>query len=67
MSGRRPEWPEVRDHCNKFIEASRRTLEQPGLSGPESDTERGRIAALREVLRLADPAPETPSTDTFDY
>lgn len=67
MNERRPEWPEVRDHCEKFIEVARRTLETPGLSASESDTERGKIMALRNVLRLSEPAPETPSDTPIAY
>jgi nitrogen fixation protein len=67
MSERRPEWPEVRDHCKKFIETSRRALEQPLLDVQTTEFERGKIMALRNVLRLSEPAPETPSDTPIKY
>jgi hypothetical protein len=65
MSGRLPEWPVVRAHCEKHIEASRRNLEQRGLDAQTTEFERGQISAMRAILRLSDPAPETPSTEPF--
>lgn len=46
------EWLEIRRWVEQQIEASRDRLEQPG---DVIEFERGRIAALRDLLRLVDP------------
>jgi len=60
MSDLRPSWDRVRSHSEKEIEKARDRLETRGLSEADTEFERGRIKALREVLALADPPKPIP-------
>lgn len=51
-------WRRVSQHCDEALVVARRTLETPGLPQAATEYERGRIAALTEILALADPARE---------
>jgi hypothetical protein len=65
--GRRPEWEEVRDFCEKFIGAAQRNLENRSLSEADTQFERGQIAALRSVLTLERPREEFPPDAPVSY
>ncbi|MCA0276257.1 MAG: hypothetical protein LCH86_09645 [Proteobacteria bacterium] len=45
-------WQTVRDHAEKAVEAARSRLEGTHLTQSETDIERGKIKALRELLEL---------------
>jgi len=50
-------WHDMAIKANEIIEASRTRLEQVDQSQSESQFLRGKIAALREILALAQPRP----------
>jgi hypothetical protein len=54
-------WREMAAKANGIIEASRTRLEQVDQSQSESQFLRGKIAALREILALAQPRSITAS------
>lgn len=59
-------WVQVRDRASAAIEVDRAKLESPGLSHDDSNILRGRIAAHREILALASPAPGiVPGPETY--
>lgn len=43
-------WTAVREHCTTEIESARKRLEAKGFQ--DTEFERGRIAALRDVMKL---------------
>ena len=50
-------WIEVRDRAVALIDAARSRLEQVDQSQNESQFLRGKIAACREILAMAQPKP----------
>jgi hypothetical protein len=48
-------WEAVSAAIGDSLATARRRLETPGLPAPETEHERGRIAALRHILALAEP------------
>lgn len=58
-------WAHVRKHCEAEIALAQARLERIGADPAETQADRGRIAALRGVLRLADPKPD--ATPTIPY
>lgn len=50
------DWKAVKAHAEAEIERSRMRLEAPGLPQPETEHERGRIAALRNLLNELPPS-----------
>lgn len=49
-------WRALTSHATKKMQEARTLLEQPGLEHGPSEFERGRIAALTEILGLGKPA-----------
>lgn len=53
-------WRAVKADAEEAIAYARKRLEQPGLPLPETEHERGRIAALNHILALAEPRDAIP-------
>jgi hypothetical protein len=53
-------WEAVSRAAQEILAQARRRLEQPGLAPEATEFERGRIAAARAVLALAEPRTEIP-------
>ncbi|GAA4108817.1 hypothetical protein ACFFTN_01415 [Aminobacter aganoensis] len=60
-------WQAVRDHAEKAVEASRDRLEGAHLNASETDIERGRIKALREILALGSDKPKPEIVTNVPY
>jgi hypothetical protein len=58
-------WLAVKAHCLAEIEAARARLEAFGMSAEAAEAERGRIAALRGVLRMEASMPDAPMPLTY--
>lgn len=56
-------WQEVKTYAEAEIAAAQLRLETPALPAIETESERGRIKALRGVLDLVKPKQVIPSTD----
>lgn len=54
-------WIAVRNHARDQIHKAHDRLEMKGF--PDSEYERGRIKALKDILELVEPKPEFASTD----
>jgi hypothetical protein len=52
-------WTAVRDHATAAIEQSRARVMVRGVEERTADFERGRVAALQEILGLATAKPRT--------
>lgn len=53
-------WRRVRKHATDEIEIARTELERSGMPAIDTEFRRGRIAALRALLALGEPKPDTP-------
>lgn len=53
-------WRAVTKAIAEDIADAQRRLERTGLALPETEFERGRIAALRQIERLAEPREQIP-------
>jgi hypothetical protein len=60
-------WLAVEAYARKEIERHRDRLETDGLMDTESQFLRGKIAALRDVIRLADQQSSDTHIPTVDY
>jgi hypothetical protein len=60
-----PTWEAVARAARDGIEASRTKLEGAGLGNAESEFERGRIRALRDILGLMDERPVVPAGNPY--
>lgn len=58
-----PEWKAVRAKAEADIADALTRLELPGLAQAETEFQRGRINALREILALATPRPRLTDTN----
>jgi hypothetical protein len=56
-------WQAVKEHADAAIENARLRLETSGLSAAETEFQRGRIKAMKDILAMAEPRPAIPSTD----
>ncbi len=56
-------WQSVVKHAEATIESARKRLEMQSLGPTETEYERGRIKALRDLLALTQPQVQIPSTD----
>lgn len=56
-------WHAVRKRATQEIAQAQLKLEQPSLSPIETEYERGRIAGLRDILKLAEKPVLLPDTD----
>jgi len=56
-------WDAIQEYAKKQIDASHQMLEMRDLDQVETQFERGRIRALRDLLALVEPRPVIPSTD----
>jgi hypothetical protein len=50
------DWKAVKAHAEKEIERARERLEVPGLPAADTEHERGRIAALKKLLKDLPPS-----------
>lgn len=60
-------WLTVEKHARNDIEASRDALEQAGMSVEVAENLRGRIAAMRDILKLADQQSDSSLQTSVDY
>lgn len=56
-------WLALKERMDKDIAAARIALETKGLSPTDTEYHRGRISALRDLLRLPEPKPEIKPTN----
>lgn len=52
-------WRAVTAWADKRMTSSRAAIESPGLGPVDTEYERGRLAAVRELLKLAEPKTNT--------
>lgn len=58
-------WRVIDKTVNEIIDDLQRNLEAQGLDAAKTENLRGRIAALRDILTLADVTPDIPFVDTL--
>lgn len=62
------DWLEVEEWANRELELSREIIEIPGTGNEETEFQRGRISALRELLELPKEKQGKPVSDgTVQY
>jgi hypothetical protein len=60
-------WAAVRMHAEQELKIARALLESPSLDRDETQVQRGRIAALKKLLALAEPRRIIPIAETAAY
>jgi hypothetical protein len=60
-------WLAVKLHAEKELNNARALLEIPSLDRDETQVQRGRIAALKKLLALAEPRRIIPIAETAAY
>lgn len=53
-----PTWITVREHAEKRLQQLRERLETPGMDQPTTESVRGSLKELRELLALPDEKPK---------
>lgn len=59
-----PTWRAVKEHARGRIKTVRAELEAEGLSLPETENRRGRLAELKALMDLSEQKPEMPAGTT---